>query len=382
MGAGRPVLAGGEIGRPMPRRRARRLAHGRGQYTDDLVLARMLHVAFVRSPYAHAGIGGIDVAEAGAQPGVVRVITGSDLVGVCAPMVSVHGARRGHKSAPQPVMAIEAVYWQGEAVAAVVAETRAGAEDAAGLVAVDWRERPVVHDAAAALAPGSPVIHPALGDNLAYAHTVEAGTPETAFDTAHTVPEPGLRLRTPHRGHSGAAQPGRRLSALRRVADGLSVPPVAVPDAGSLRPAPGHGRPQDPRDLPRRGRRVRPEDQRPRRGGGHGRDRQAAGAAGQVHRRPAGILRQRHPHPRPYRYGPHRRHRRGRHHRDGDRRPVGDRTVHRPYPLWHRRGDDGDRQHRRALPVRPLSRPDARGLCQQVDRGHVSRGWACRSPAW
>ena len=186
-GAGEPVLAGGEIGRPVPRRRARRLAHGRGRYTDDLVLARMLHVAFVRSPYAHAGIAGIDAAEAAARPGVVRVVTGADLAGLCAPMVSVHGARRGHKSAPQRVMAIEAAYWQGEPVAAVVAETRAGAEDAVELVAVDWRERPVVHDAAAALAPGSPVIHPMLGDNLAYAHTIEAGAPDAAFDEAHAV---------------------------------------------------------------------------------------------------------------------------------------------------------------------------------------------------
>ncbi len=186
-GTDEPVLTGGEIGRPVPRRRARRLAHGRGQYTDDVVLARMLHVAFVRSPHGHAGIAGIDTAEAEARPGVVRVITGADLADVCAPMISIHGARPGHKSAPQRVMAIEAAYWQGEPVAAVVAETRAAAEDAAELVTVDWRERPVVHDAEAALAPDSPVIHASLGDNLAYAHTIEAGSPDAAFDGAHAV---------------------------------------------------------------------------------------------------------------------------------------------------------------------------------------------------
>ena len=186
-GMSEPVLTGGEIGRSIPRRRARRLAHGRGQFADDIVVPRMLHVAFVRTPYSHAGIAGIDTAEAAARPGVVRVFTGRDLADICAPMVSINAARPGHKSAPQRVLAIDTVYWQGEPVAAVVAESRAVAEDAADLVTVDWQERPVVNDAEAALAPDSPVIHPGLGDNLAYAQTIEVGTPDAAFESAHAI---------------------------------------------------------------------------------------------------------------------------------------------------------------------------------------------------
>ena len=72
----------GPIGRPLPRRNARRFVAGRGRYVDDIVLPRMVHVAFVRSPVAHGRIVGIDTAEAASMPGVVRVVTGRDLLAV------------------------------------------------------------------------------------------------------------------------------------------------------------------------------------------------------------------------------------------------------------------------------------------------------------
>ena len=180
-------LEGGAVGAPLPRPDARRFVCGQGRYTDDIALPRMVHLAFVRSPHAHAGIAGIDASAALDRPGVVRVVTGADLAAVCAPMVSVHGARAGHKSAPQRALAVDAVYWQGEPAAAVLASSRAAAEDAAELVEIDWRPRPAVHDAEAALASGCPAIHPALGDNLAYGHLVESGAPDAAFDGAAKV---------------------------------------------------------------------------------------------------------------------------------------------------------------------------------------------------
>ena len=67
------------IGQPEVRRDAKRLLHGRGQYVDDLALPRMLHAAFVRSPYAHAKILSIDVDEARVLPGVVAIYSGADL---------------------------------------------------------------------------------------------------------------------------------------------------------------------------------------------------------------------------------------------------------------------------------------------------------------
>ena len=71
------------IGQSVPRQRALRLLAGRGRYVDDMVLPRMLHAAFHRSPYAHARILEIDVAEAERAPGVVRVVTGRGLAEVC-----------------------------------------------------------------------------------------------------------------------------------------------------------------------------------------------------------------------------------------------------------------------------------------------------------
>jgi carbon-monoxide dehydrogenase large subunit len=96
---------------------------------------------------------------------------------------------KGLKSAPQHAIAIEKASWQGEAVAAVVARTRAEAEDAAELVAVEYEELPVVTDMETALDPGTPVIHPELGDNLAWERLHVAGDPDAAFASSDHVIE-------------------------------------------------------------------------------------------------------------------------------------------------------------------------------------------------
>ena len=177
------------IGQSVRRPNAPRLAHGRGRYTDDIALPRMLHLGFVRSPYAHARILSIETGAAAEQPGVYRVITGAEVAAVCAPMSSVAEHRPGHKSATQNVMAVDVAYWQGEPVVAVVAETRAAAEDAAELVLVEWEELETVVDMEAALEPGSTVIHPDLGDNLAFQHTIESGDPAAAMASAAHIVE-------------------------------------------------------------------------------------------------------------------------------------------------------------------------------------------------
>ncbi|MBM3488311.1 MAG: xanthine dehydrogenase family protein [Alphaproteobacteria bacterium] len=184
--------AASPIGKRQPRTESRRLLRGRGRYIGDIRLPRMLHLAFVRSPYAHARIGAIDAAAALAMPGVVRVVTGRDLVPVTTPFVGVAAHRAGHKSAPQPAMAVEKAVWQGEPVAAVLAETRAEAEDAAELVVVEWEELPPVVTAEDALAKGA--IHDALGDNLAFQHTIKAGDADAAFAAAAVVVEHTFRF--------------------------------------------------------------------------------------------------------------------------------------------------------------------------------------------
>ena len=177
------------IGRSVPRPNAQRLLQGRGTYVDDIRLPRLVHAAFLRSPYAHARITRLDTAEAARQPGVVRVVTAKNLAGLYTPWVGVLGHMKGLKSAPQHPLAVERACWQGEPVAAVVAESRAAAEDALAHIAVEWEELPAVTDPDAALAPGAPTIHAALGDNLAFARSIDAGAVDDAFARADVVVE-------------------------------------------------------------------------------------------------------------------------------------------------------------------------------------------------
>ena len=139
------------IGRSVPRPNLQRLTQGRGQYVSDVTLPRMAHVAFVRSPHAHARIASIDADAAKKAPGVIAVVTGAELAKVMTPWVGVLTHLKGMKSAPQTPIAVERACWQGEAVCAVVARTRAQAEDACELVEVDYEELPAVTDPETAL---------------------------------------------------------------------------------------------------------------------------------------------------------------------------------------------------------------------------------------
>ena len=181
------VKTDGPIGRALPRRNARRLVAGRGRYVDDIVLPRMVHVAFVRSPVAHGRIVSIGTADAAALPGVVRVVTGRDLIDVCQAFQGNSATAPMLKSPPQRAIAVERVLWQGEAVAAVIAESRAVAEDAAEHVVVDIEPLPAVVDPVAALEDGAALVHPELGTNLAHALAIENGAVDDAFARADHV---------------------------------------------------------------------------------------------------------------------------------------------------------------------------------------------------
>jgi aerobic carbon-monoxide dehydrogenase large subunit len=134
------------IGRSVTRPNAKRLLAGKGRYVTDIKLPRMLHAAFVRSPYAHAKILSIDTNAAAAMPGVHLIATGEDLARLCKPWVGTLDHFRGMKSSPQLPLATDKVVWAGQAVAAVVAQTRALAEDAAELVEIAYQELGVVTD--------------------------------------------------------------------------------------------------------------------------------------------------------------------------------------------------------------------------------------------
>src|SRR4029078_1403572 len=157
------------IGRSVPRPNLARLSQGRAQFVSDVVLPRMAHVAFVRSPHANARIARIDAAAAKQPPGVIAVVTGAELAKVITPWVGVLTHLKGIKSAPQHAIAVERACWQGEAVCAVVARTRAEAEDGCELVDVGYEELPAVTDAETALDAGTPVINHELGYTITLA---------------------------------------------------------------------------------------------------------------------------------------------------------------------------------------------------------------------
>jgi carbon-monoxide dehydrogenase large subunit len=177
------------IGRSVPRPNLAKLLQGRGTFVSDVVLPRMAHVVYLRSPHAHAKIRAIDAAAAKRAPGVAAVVTGAELANICTPWVGVLTHLKGLKSAPQHAIAVGKACWQGEAVAAVVAKTRALAEDAAELVEVDYEPLPPVTDAETALDPATPVIHSELGDNLAFERKLDAGEVDPAFRDADAVVE-------------------------------------------------------------------------------------------------------------------------------------------------------------------------------------------------
>ncbi|MBR1211605.1 xanthine dehydrogenase family protein molybdopterin-binding subunit [Bradyrhizobium sp. JYMT SZCCT0180] len=178
------------IGRSVPRPNAKRLLAGRGRYVTDFVLPRMLHVAYVRSPYAHARIVSIDAQAAREMPGVKLVATGQDLARLCTPWVGTMDHFKGMKSPPQLPLPVDKVVWSGQAVVAVVADTRALAEDAAETVAIEFDELPVVVDIDAARMPGSPVISPELGSNLCFHGKIDTGGVDDVFaNAAHIVEE-------------------------------------------------------------------------------------------------------------------------------------------------------------------------------------------------
>ncbi len=201
------------IGRSVPRPNLARLSQGRAQFVSDMVLPRMAHVAYVRSPHAHANIKNIDTAAAKQAPGVIAVVTGEELAKVITPWVGVLTHLKGIKSAPQYAIAIGRARWQGEAVCAVVARTRAEAEDACELVQVEYEELQPLTDMEAALDAKTPVIHPDLGDNLCFERVHVAGDPEAGLQGCGRGGRAHLRVRPPHRRLQRAARHCGRLES-------------------------------------------------------------------------------------------------------------------------------------------------------------------------
>jgi len=173
----------GWIGRPVRRVEDGRLLTGRGAYIDDHPpVANVYHAAIVRSPHAHARIHGYDVAQALSMDGVVGVVTGADVAKACKPF-GVGVAAPVHYFPA----ATDKARFVGEPVAVVVARDRYVAEDAVDRVRVDYEPLPAVVDPEKALAPDAPVLHEAVGSNLAGHRRLVYGDPDRVFGEADVV---------------------------------------------------------------------------------------------------------------------------------------------------------------------------------------------------
>ncbi len=179
------------IGQPVERKEDAKLLTGQSRYIDDLTLPGMVWAALVRSPYAHARITSVDVSRAREAEGVVAAFSGADLAEdwkatlPCVWLVTEDTKQPFHRP-----LATDKVRHQGDAVAVVVAESRALAKDAAELVEVDYEPLDPVVDPEAALAEDAPLVHEEFGTNHCYTWTLKTDNAESVFaDAPVTVKE-------------------------------------------------------------------------------------------------------------------------------------------------------------------------------------------------
>jgi len=172
------------VGKPLARKEENRLLRGRGRFADDIKMREMLYLRFVRSPYAHAKITRIDTSAAEALPGVIATLTGPEIEKHVQPFIEIAPDPAG-KIKDYP-LAISKVRYQGEPVAAVIAETAAIADDGAELVEVEYEALDPVVDAEQALTDSS-ILHEEAGTNKIWNGVFEYGDVEQAFRDATYV---------------------------------------------------------------------------------------------------------------------------------------------------------------------------------------------------
>jgi len=166
-----------------PAKEAERFLRGQGRFIADLNLPGTKHMALVSSPHAHARIRAIDTTAALKMPGVCAIVTGAELAAHTTPIANYLN-KKGVEWYP---LAVDKVHYVGEWVAAVVADTRYQAEDAAEAVVVDYEPLPPVVDMEAALAPDSPLVHENEGTNVLWHRKLTWGDVDGDFARADVV---------------------------------------------------------------------------------------------------------------------------------------------------------------------------------------------------
>jgi len=172
------------VGAALRRVEDARLLRGQASFIEDLDLPRQLHVAFARSEYPHARLLAVDLDGARAVEGVVDAVLAADIGSRRIHATVTHAALR---PCGQPILADAVARYVGEPIAAIVAETRASAEDGVAEARVDYDPLQPVPDARAAIEFSAPVLHPDLGDNLAGSFEVNIGDLDAAFAAADRV---------------------------------------------------------------------------------------------------------------------------------------------------------------------------------------------------
>ncbi|GAA4538465.1 xanthine dehydrogenase family protein molybdopterin-binding subunit [Pseudonocardia xishanensis] len=178
----------GLIGARVRRKEDPRLLTGRAQFVDDVVLPGMLEAAVLRSPHPHARILSIDVSAALELPGVFAVLTGEDVRAACAtPQPVVWRMIPDQRMTDQYALAVDKVRYVGQAVAVVAAVDRYVAEDALGLVEVEYEVLQPVVTLDDALAEGAPLLYEEWPDNVSCRQTIPKGDAAAAFAEADVV---------------------------------------------------------------------------------------------------------------------------------------------------------------------------------------------------
>jgi carbon-monoxide dehydrogenase large subunit len=192
------------IGAPVRRVEDARLLQGQGRYVADLALPRMLHVAFLRSPYAHARLVSVDTCPARELPGVAACVTGDELAPYARP-IRAESTMPGYRTTEFPPLARVKVRFAGEAVAAVLAESRYAAEDALELVDVRYATLPVIATPEAAMAADAALVHEAAGSNVLLSRVFVQGEADEAMRDAAVVVGDRFRFRR----HAGVTMENR-----------------------------------------------------------------------------------------------------------------------------------------------------------------------------
>jgi carbon-monoxide dehydrogenase large subunit len=176
-----------QIGQARLRKEDAKLITGQTNWTDNIKLNGMLHMAFVRSPFAHAKITRVDVSGALDKPGVIAAFSGADFAAEQGSLPCAWPVTPDIVIPAHPPMAVDEVRYVGEAVACVIARDRYAAADAVASIDVDYEPLPPVLDMRAALAEGSPKVHEA--GNKSYEWVFANGDVDKAFGDAPVVVE-------------------------------------------------------------------------------------------------------------------------------------------------------------------------------------------------